>query len=176
MSWFSVDVESDGPAPGPDLYSMTVIGACLVKDPNQGFLGYLRPISENWIPEAQAISGFTREEALEFPDPRTTMAAFSAWVKETNEPGTHPVFTSDNNGYDWMFTCWYLWQFTGDNPFGFSSKNINNLWQGMQRDAFASPRHLAITKHDHNPLHDARGHAEALAQMIDNFELKVKNL
>ena len=163
MSWFCVDVEADGPIPGD--YSMVSIGAVLVKDPAQGFLGYLKPISPEWQPEALAVSGHTREETLEFPDPITTMKAFESWVNKVNEPGTQPIFAADNNGFDWMFTCWYLWHYCGDCIFGFSSKNINSLWHGMQRNTRESFKHLRITPHTHNPLDDARGDAEALLQM-----------
>lgn len=173
MSWFAVDVESDGPIPFD--YSMIALGASLVADPEVTFLGYLKPISAEWQPEALAVSGFTREETLEFPDPIITMKAFESWVLKHNKPGTQPTFTSDNNGYDWMFVCWYMWHYLGDCAFGFSSKNLNNIWQGMQRDSMASPRHLAITKHDHNPMHDAKGHAEKVGQMVE-LGFKVRNL
>jgi len=174
MTWFSVDVESDGQYPGfgiPPMakslwgYSMIAIGAVVVAKPEVGFLGYLKPISEQWQPEALAVSGFSREETLEFPDPQTTMAAFAAWIKKNNEHGTRPIFAADNNGYDFAFTNWYFHQFTGSNPFGFSSKNINNLYQGLINDCFASFKKLRKTAHDHNPMNDARGNAEALLAM-----------
>ena len=172
MSWISVDIEADGPIPGfgiPPMakplwgYSMIAVGACLVAKPEIGFLGYLKPISEQWVPEALAVSGFTREEALEFPDPRTTMAAFSRWIHECAEPPY--IFVADNNGFDFAWINWYFHQFGEGNPFGFSSKNINSLYQGMVGDVFASFKYLRRTKHDHNPMHDAQGNAEALLQM-----------
>lgn len=183
MTWFSVDVESDGQYPGwgmPPLakdqwgYSMVAIGAVVVKDPATGFLGYLKPISEQWEPDALAVSGFTREDTLSFPDPILTIRAFSAWIEKNNEPGTRPIFAADNNGYDFAFTNWYCWQFLGRNPFGFSSKNINSLYQGLQRDCFASFKKLRRTAHDHNPMNDARGNAEALLYMKENMGLGVK--
>lgn len=194
MSWISVDVESDGPIPGfgiPPMaktlwgYSMIAIGACLVKDPKVGYLGYLKPISEQWVPEALAVSGFTRMETEQFPDPRTTMAAFNAWIHDVAEPPY--IFAADNNGFDFAWVNWYFHQFgtdedsyhdrsrgNGRNPFGFSSKNVNNLYQGLMNDTFKSFKHLRKTKHDHNPLHDAQGNAEALLYMKEHMGLKVK--
>lgn len=195
MTWFSVDVEADGPIPGfgiPPMakslwgYSMIAIGAVVVAKPEVGFLGYLKPISEAWIPEALAVSGFNREETLEFPDPRTTMSAFRRWVLDNNVHGTQPIFVADNNGFDFAWVNWYFHQFSdhddrpnpregrGSNPFGFSSKNINNLYQGLVNDCYASFKRLRKTKHDHNPMHDARGNAEALLHMRDVMGLKVK--
>jgi len=70
MSYVMVDVESDGPAPG--LFSMVCFGAILVTPAlDQTFYGQLAPISERWIPEALAISGFSREQHAGFRDPKT---------------------------------------------------------------------------------------------------------
>tara|TARA_R110002096_G_scaffold44526_13_gene120622 strand:- start:241646 stop:241888 length:243 start_codon:yes stop_codon:yes gene_type:complete len=60
-----VDIEADGPIAGD--YSMVCFGAIIVEPQlSRTFYGKLRPISENWIPEALAVSGFTREETYAF--------------------------------------------------------------------------------------------------------------
>jgi hypothetical protein len=119
-----VDVEADGPIPGD--YSMVCFGAVIVREGlDQTFYGRLKPISEKWIPEALAVSGFTREETLAFEEPAEVMAAFAAWIKEKTRG--RPYFVSDNNGFDWQFINWYLWHFTGANPFGHSSTNLGSL-------------------------------------------------
>lgn len=168
-NWISVDVEADGPAPG--MYSMIALGAVLVNNPEVGFIGYLQPISEEWQPEALAISGFSREDTLEFPDPSLTMAAFNRWIKDHAEPPY--IFAADNNGFDWQFVNYYFWRYLGHNPFGFSSKNINSIFHGLTKNSRASFKHLRKTKHDHNPMHDARGNAEALQHMRDEMDFKV---
>ncbi len=57
MSYVMVDVESDGPIPGD--FSMICFGAVLVDGSlTETFYGQLKPISERWVPEALAISGF----------------------------------------------------------------------------------------------------------------------
>lgn len=167
MTYVSVDVECDGPIPGD--YSMIAIGAVVVVDHSKSFLGYLRPISDKWDPEALAISGFTREETLEFPNPLTTMKAFDSWLRTLERPLT---FIADNNGFDWMFVCWYFHHFLGYNPFGFSSRNINDIFHGIKGDMRASFKKLRKTKHDHNPVNDATGNAEAICTMVDKYGLK----
>jgi hypothetical protein len=77
------------------------------------------------------------------------------------------MFISDNNGFDWMFVCWYFHHFTGKNPFGHSSQNLGSLYKGLVKDAFASFKQLRRTKHTHDPVDDARGNAEALLQLKD---------
>jgi DNA polymerase III epsilon subunit-like protein len=163
MSWISIDVEADGPIPSP--YSMISFGAVIVEEGlDRTFYGQLCPISEQWIPEALAVSGFTREETLEFDDPKEVMTNFAQWIKENNE-GKRAMFISDNNGFDWQFVNWYFHTYTGNNPFGFSSTNLGSLFKGMEKTMFKNFKHLRKTKHTHHPVDDAKGNAEALLAM-----------
>src|SRR4030066_1577087 len=83
MSYIMVDIESDGPIPGD--YSMICFGAVVVESSlSKTFYGKLRPISEKWIPEALALSGFSREETMQFDDPRKVMLDFARWLKENS--------------------------------------------------------------------------------------------
>jgi hypothetical protein len=165
-----VDIESDGPIPGD--YSMICFGAVLVTpDQNKTFYGRLRPISEKFVPEALAVSGFTREQVMAFDDPKDVMSSFAAWLKEVC--ADRPMFISDNNGFDWQFVNWYFHHFTGANPFGFSSTNLGSLYKGLVKDVFQTFKHLRKTKHTHNPVDDARGNAEALLAMKE-MGLKIK--
>jgi hypothetical protein len=50
----------------------------------------LRPISEKWVPEALAVSGFTREQTMQFEPPLHAMQAFREWLKAT-APGGRPL-------------------------------------------------------------------------------------
>ncbi|HUL58746.1 MAG TPA: exonuclease [Anaeromyxobacteraceae bacterium] len=164
MSLFVVDVEADGPIPGK--YSMVSLGAVLVEPSlSRTFRGRTRPISELWLPEALAISGATREEHLGYEEPAPVMERFERWVEE-NTRGK-PVFFSDNLAFDWQFVNWYLHTYRGRNPFGWSGRRIGDLYCGMVRDAYAGWKHLRRTPHDHDPVNDARGNAEALLAMID---------
>lgn len=162
MPYVMVDVESDGPIPGD--YSMICFGAVIVEpELNRTFYGRLKPISESFVPEALAVSGFSREECLTFDDPQEVMIRFREWLASHCRGRT--LFVSDNNGFDWQFVNWYFHHFLGKNPFGFSSTNLRSLYKGMQQDASAEFKHLRKTKHTHHPVDDARGNAEALLQM-----------
>ncbi len=171
MAYFMVDVESDGPIPGD--YSMVSFGAVLVNETlDQTFYGRLRPISEQFIPSALAVSGHTREEVLTFNDPKGVMEDFRIWVQEHSSG--QPIFISDNNGFDWMFICWYFHHFIGSNPFGYSSQNLGSLYKGLVKDTFKSFKYLRQTKHTHHPVDDAKGNAEALLTLKTKYELKIK--
>lgn len=175
-----IDVETDGPIPGD--YSMIAIAAVVVEPGlTQTFKRYVRPLpGASYQDEALAVGGFTRVETMDepwFEDPRAVMEALEEWLSNlsiTDKLGfiSKPIFIADNNGFDWMFVCWYFWHFLGRNPFGFSSQNLNSLYKGLTRDAFASFKHLRRTKHDHNPLNDAMGNAEALIHMINEMGLR----
>lgn len=75
MSFVIVDVESDGPIPAE--YSMVCFGAVLFDDLNKSFYGQTRPISDRFVPEALAVSGFSREQHLGFDDPKAVMEVFA---------------------------------------------------------------------------------------------------
>lgn len=170
MPYIMVDVEADGPIPGD--YSMVSFGAVIVEpELGRSFYGQLRPISEKFVPEALAVSGFTRDETLRFDDPAAVMGRFDAWLQE-HCPG-RAIFVSDNNGFDWQFINWYFHHFVGKNPFGHSSVNLGSLYKGLVQDTFKNFKHLRKTKHTHHPVDDARGNAEALLQMKE-LGLKIR--
>ena len=170
MAYVMVDVESDGPIPGD--YSMISFGAVLVdEDLGTTFYGQLKPISDKYLPEALAVSGHTREETFLFTDPKIVMNKFEAWV---NMNCTHkPIFISDNNGFDWMFICWYFHHFIGSNPFGYSSQNLGSLFKGVVKDTSKNFKHLRETRHSHNPVDDAKGNAEAYLAIKREYGLKI---
>jgi hypothetical protein len=165
-----IDIESDGPVPGD--YSMISFGAVVVDvQLNKTFYGKLRPISEHFVPKALAVSGHSRKETLTFDDPKEVMTNFAEWLK--NVSTNKPVFISDNNGYDWMFICWYFHHYLGYNPFGYSSQNLGSLYKGIVKNTSLNFKHLRCTKHTHNPVDDAIGNAEAMLIMIEKYELQI---
>jgi hypothetical protein len=171
MTYVMVDIEADGPIPGD--YSMVCFGAVIVEPAlDRTFYGRLRPISEQWDPEALAVSGFSRQQSLEFDDPKAVMEAFGAWLSE--HCPERCIFISDNNGFDWQFINWYFHHFVGENPFGFSSQNLGSLYKGLVGDTFKNFKHLRKTRHTHHPVDDARGNAEALLAMKSELGLKIR--
>jgi DNA polymerase III alpha subunit (gram-positive type) len=170
MTYVMVDVESDGPIPGD--YSMICFGAVIIQSGlTETFYGQLKPISDKYIPEALAVSGFSRDETLLFDESTTVMRKFADWIKA--KAAGRPIFISDNNGYDWMFICWYFHHFLSENPFGHSSQNLGSLYKGLVKDTLKSFKHLRRTKHSHNPVDDAVGNAEAFLAIIKEYKLNI---
>lgn len=158
-----VDVEADGPC--PSLYSMISLGA-IVLDENldKTFYTTFSPISDYYVQQALDVSGYTREETMQFTHPKEAIQKFDSWIKEVCN-GAKPMFFSDNNGFDWQFVNWYFHYYLGNNPFGHSSTNIGSLYKGMQKNMKKNFKHLRKTKHTHHPVDDAKGNAEALLAM-----------
>lgn len=97
---------------------------------------------------------------------REVFLAFEAWLKKFGE---RPVFVSDNPAYDWQWINFYFWKHLGGNPFGHSARRIGDFYAGLVGDFRAASKwkKLRITPHDHNPVNDARGNAEAFRRMLE---------
>lgn len=165
MSYIVVDVEADGPI--PHKYSMVCFGAVIVEPSlSKTFYGQVSPIAKDWIPEALAVSGFSRQDHEKFDEPKIVMEQFNAWLRQ-HSVGTS-IFISDNLAFDWQWINYYFHYFIGKNPFGFSGRRIGDLYCGMKMDALLNREWQKLyrrTSHDHNPVNDAKGNAEALLAM-----------
>lgn len=154
---------------------MIELGAVMLKSDgsmDETFYANFRPVSEKFIPEALAVSGYSHEQTKDFDLPQISIKNFRNWVNEVNGRGK-PKFVSDNAGFDWQFVNYYMWRYLGENPFGFSSLSLTSLYKGFDKSLFSSFKHLRETKHDHNPVNDAKGNAEAFLK-IKEMGLKAK--
>jgi len=161
MSYVIVDLESDGPIPAE--FSMVCFGAVIFDDQlDRSFCGRTRPISDRFVSEALAVSGFSREQHAAFDEPKAVMENFATWLGEQTKG--RPIFVSDNLAFDWQFINYYFHRFLGRNPFGFSGRRIGDLYAGLVKDASKATewKKYRVTAHTHNPVDDAKGNAEAL--------------
>jgi len=169
-TYFSCDVEADGQVPG--INSMVCFGAIIVEPSlTKTFYGQTKPISKMWVPEALAISGFTRKEHEKFEDPAKTMMEFFDWVK-INSKG-NPIFITDNPAFDFAYMNYYFHVYCGSNPFGYSARRIGDLFCGFYNDMYYKWKRHRVTHHNHNPVADSMGNAEALLY-LQSQGLKIK--
>lgn len=169
MSWFVVDCEADGPAPG--LSSMICFGAIrLDRDLQTTFYGETAPITDDYDKDLdrQFVGGITREQHEAFPDPAIAMTDFANFIQTANRGG-HPVFVTDNLAFDWQWINYYFHRFIQRNPFGHSGRRIGDLWAGFRKNAKRGNdwKKFRVTSHTHNPVDDTRGNAEALLKMAE---------
>lgn len=181
----SADVETDGPIPGP--YSMISLGMAVIgrydgvslerHDPTaQTFYRELRPISDDFDPEALAVSGLDREVLLrEGEDPRSAMSAAHAWVKSVGGKD-RPIFVAWPLSFDWMFAYWYFVRFAErGSPFGFSGcTDLKTVWTTLSGSPTTGtskgriPRALRSQRpHTHNALDDALEQADLAANILE---------
>jgi len=174
MSYIVVDVEADGEIPYRN--SMVCFGAIIIDEKlDKTFYGKTKPISDLWVPDALAVSGFSREDHLKFDEPVKVMKDFAEWIK-ANSNGK-PTFISDNPAFDWQWINYYFHMYYGSNPFGFSARRIGDLYCGLMKDAGVNKdwkRLFRKTKHTHHPVDDAKGNAEALLAFRDKLGLKIR--
>lgn len=181
--YISVDVETDGPVPGPYsllAFGMYVVGgfdgACL-RRPQRPLTFYreLRPISEDFQPEALDVNGLNREQLIaEGVDPVAAMDDAAAWVADVAE-GHRAVLVAYPVAFDWSFLYWYFERFcrTGS-PFGHSScLDIRTLYQAQAGTVFdlSGKRNmptelLPAAPHTHNALDDAIEQGDLFANLL----------
>jgi DNA polymerase III epsilon subunit-like protein len=164
MKFIIVDVEADGPIPGK--YSIVSFGAVVLNEElDQTFYGKVKPISVHWRPDALSVSGVSRDEHEHFEEPALVFEDFEAWLR--NHAGDRPVFISDNLAFDWQWINFYFHTYLERNPFGFSGRRIGDLYCGMKMNTSLNhewKKRYRRTRHDHNPVNDAIGNAEALLE------------
>ena len=128
---------------------------------------------------APSVGDMTEFGAVEYKSRRTfhgtdcskeTFEKFAAWLKAVCV-NSSPVFCSDNPCYDFGWINFYFWKHLGYNPFGHSGRRISDYYAGLTGDFRNTQRwkRLRITKHDHHPVNDAMGNAEAF-ERIENGE------
>lgn len=148
---------------------MTEFGAVAIDHDMKNILSEFHGVLVDSIPDPEnpAIPYFT-EDATRY-DATEIMRLFDRWVRSFGE---RAIFVSDNNGFDAMWITYAFDQAGIKNPFGHSSRRIGDFFAGTTGNYrnSSSWKKLRRTKHDHNPVNDARGNAEALMTIIDNLK------
>jgi len=130
--YIATDVEADGPIPGP--YSMISLGMAVAGRPDLQFYTELKPISDDFVPEALAVSGLDRDRLIrEAPTPEAAMTAATKWINGLRKIG-RPVFLAAPAVWDGMFVHWYFVRFTGKSPFGATGSGVDlrSYWMGLR--------------------------------------------
>jgi hypothetical protein len=182
--YFSADIETDGPIPGP--YSMLSFalayagafdGDTFYQPANhaQTFYVELQPISAEFEEEAVRINGLDRVAlARRGQAPQDAMTAAGNWVREV-AGGGEPIFVAYPLGFDWSWLYWYFVKFSRQSsPFGYSKcfdiKTAVALKLG-RTIANSGRQKLPVslqssTSHTHHALDDAIEQAEIFAKLF----------
>jgi len=170
-AYVAVDVEADGPIPGP--YSMLSLGMSVAGHPDLGFYTELKPISEDFVPEALTVAGLDRDRLLrEAPPPEAAMAAAARWINGLRKR-FRPVFLAAPAVWDGMFVHWYFIRFTGKSPFGQTGSGVDlrSYWMGLTGcgwfDSHKSKMKKTLGLADLPHTHHAGEDAAELAQVFN---------
>jgi hypothetical protein len=129
-AYFSADVESDGPIPGPFsmlsfalVYAGSFDGKRFERPPDYACTFYkeLRPISNDFDPEALRVSGLDRSRlCLEGEPPEHAMTETCRWIKKV-AGRKRPVLVAYPLSFDCTWLYWYFIRFSAEgSPFGYS--------------------------------------------------------
>jgi hypothetical protein len=188
----SMDVEASGPAP---LHGDMISFAAIRIEPGlKRFFdsGNMRPQCEKFSPGAYKAIGMTREQhlaapysieerieerILAFKDFATAQAEeqFALDLARAREQGRDPgkvnkprcIMLSDNPGFDFQWMNFELLNVTGEQLLGHSARRIGDAWAGLRKRPNETQgwKKLRVSPHDHTPLNDAMGNAEAWQAM-----------
>lgn len=183
--YFSADVETDGPIPGPYsmlslaiVYAGTYDGETFSRPAiyDQFIYRELKPISAQYQPEALAVNGLDRGRLIQTgEDPGQAMTIAAEWVRQLAGHG-NPVLVAYPLGFDWTWLYWYFVQFsrTGS-PFDYSrgfdiktavavktGRTLSSSGRSKLPDYIRSHR-----PHSHHALDDAIEQAEVFANVFD---------
>jgi hypothetical protein len=184
-AYFSADVETDGPIPGPFsilsfalVYAGSFDGRHFRRPDNyqQTLYKELRPISENFEPEALHVNGLDRARlCLEGEPPEKVMTEACRWVK-TIAGAAQPVLVAYPLSFDWSWLYWYFIRFsTEGSPFAYSRcfdiKTALAVKSGIPiSEAGRSrigPSLRSSHPHTHHAVDDAIAQAEIFANVFE---------
>lgn len=129
-AYFSADVETDGPIPGPfSMLSFALVfagsfdGVEYLRPDQFNCTRYveLRPISQQWQAEAMEVNQLDRPRLLrEGTDPAVGMTETAEWVRSI-AAGRRPILVAYPLSFDWTFLYWYFVSFSrSGSPFNHS--------------------------------------------------------
>jgi len=182
--YFSADVETDGPIPGP--YSMLSFALVVAGSFNgrrfhrpetydESFYAQLAPISDEFEPEALAVNGLDRDALIKIgTPPAQAMRDASHWIRERCGDAK-PVLVAYPLSFDWSWLYWYFIRFTGASPFKhsqcFDIKTAVAVKRGIPLSTAGRkhlPPRLRSTKDNtHHAVDDAIAQAEIFANVFE---------
>ncbi|MEE9383632.1 MAG: 3'-5' exoribonuclease [Nannocystaceae bacterium] len=182
--YFSADVETDGPIPGPySMLSFALVpagafdGQVFQRPVADGgvFYAQLRPISDQFEHEALAVNGLDREALIdEGTDPAQAMQDAARWIS-ARCGGGKPVLVAYPLSFDWSWLYWYFVRFLGHSPFKhshcFDVKTAVAVKCGIPVAAAGRkglPEKLQARRvHTHHAVDDAIAQAEIFANVFE---------
>lgn len=183
--YFSADVETDGPIPGPfSMLSFAMVYAgsfdgkrfCRPQKYEKVLYKEVKPISEDFQQEALNVNGLDRSRlCVEGETPEEALADAYRWVKEAAGQA-NPVLVAYPLSFDWTWLYWYFIRFSKHgSPFGYSQcfdiKTALAVKAGIPiseaRRSRLNPILVPKHSHTHHAIDDAIEQAEIFANIFE---------
>lgn len=175
--FFSVDVETDGPIPGP--HSMLSLG-CVALDPAGTEHGTYsvnlhtlpgataHPDTAAWWATQPAAFRACRTDLV---TPERGMKGFVTWVEEFK--AREKCMVCYPAGFDFTFMLWYMLRFVGRTPFNFQCIDVRSFVMGLRGKRLRQtgkrcwPRRWQNSlPHTHVALDDAREQGQSFIAIL----------
>lgn len=184
--FFSVDVETDGPIPGP--HSMLSLGCVALDAEGQEHGAY--SVNLHTLPGASAHPKTaawwkTQPKAwaacrADLVAPEAGMTGFVTWVEAFE--AREKCLVCYPSGFDFTFVLWYMMSFVGRTPFNFQCIDVRSFVMGLRG------KHLRQTSkrywprrwqnklpHTHVALDDAREQGLSFIAMLQESRKRVRS-
>jgi hypothetical protein len=151
---------------------MISLGMAVAGNPELTFYTELRPISDDFVPAALAVSGLDRDRLMaQAPTAEQAMKAAAAWVNGLRRIG-RPVFLAAPAVWDGMFVHWYFVRFTGSSPFGTTGSGVDlrSYWMGRTAGDWTRSRKSDILRAVNLTLPHTHHAGEDAAELAQIFE------
>jgi len=184
-AYFSADVETDGPIPGPfSILSFAIVyagsfdGSRFVRPKRYDRVFYreMKPISDDFQEEALLINGLDRERLCsQGASPELAMTDAFQWVEQV-AGAAKPVLVAYPLSFDWSWLYWYFVKFSrGGSPFEYSRcfdiKTAFAVKAAIPISEAGRSRLpsslMPIHKNTHHALDDAIAQAEIFANVFE---------
>jgi len=176
----SVDIEADGPSPGPN--SMLSFAAVALDIDRNNFGEFERNLMV--LDGAQQNKKTMTEFWANFPEmyeatrqnmvhPNQAMEEFKKWLNGLRKHGI-PIFVAYPLGFDYKFIDWYMNKFLGKNAFGISGIDMKSFAMAMLGTNFKETNKGSFPKrwrpknmpHTHLAIDDAKEQGQVFINML----------
>ena len=182
--YFSADVETDGPIPGHSRSSLALVvagkfdGTHFTAPDNykQSFYCELKPISNDFQPEALRVNGLDRDRLIrDGQSPEKAMTEAAQWIRQAAGEA-NPILVAYPLSFDWSWLYWYFTKLSvAGSPFNhslcFDIKTAFAVKAGVPISEAGKSKLLPNlrpqSRHTHHALEDAIEQAEIFARVFE---------
>ena len=180
--YVSVDIETDGPIPGP--HSMLSLGAAALTRDGKMLSTFTRNLEllpgaemhpktrKFWDRNLEAYAA-TRSDLV---SPEVAMRDFVLWSEVfPEELDLAPVFVGYPAGFDFTFMYWYMMKFVGRSPYSFSALDMKSYamakldkfsFRGTTKRTMPGKWFQGLPKHTHVAIDDAIEQGQLFINML----------